>query len=91
MGTNSKVYNKKNYKKFRWKPGQIAARAERNAARKKKWLKVWNPLEVDHIKGIAWGNGNKNLRVISRKTNRRLGAAKATAAKKKKGPNLFYV
>lgn len=47
-------------------------RAMRNKARRKMGLKVGDGKEVDHKKPIASGgsNGKKNLRVVSRKTNR---------------------
>lgn len=90
MPKNSKEYNKKNYKKYWWSDEAIKERSERNKARRKKWLKVGDKREVDHIKWVKAWNGKKNLRVISQKKNRQLGAAKANR-KKAKWPNLFYV
>lgn len=90
MATNSREYNKKNYKKYRGSDNAIADRSKRNQARKKKWLKVWDPREVDHVKWVKAWNGKKNLRVISQKKNRQLGANKANR-KKAKWPNLYYV
>jgi hypothetical protein len=97
MPTNSPWYRnrkvewgKTNYEKYLGTKKKIKDRSLRNAARKKKWLKVWNPKEVDHKKWIAAGNGKANLRVISMKTNRQDWAKKATAHKKKKN-DLFYV
>lgn len=94
MATNSREYNKKNYKKYRWSDDAISERSERNKARRK-MTKAWKVSkgdwkEVDHKKWVKAWNGNKNLRVISQKKNRQLGAAKANR-KKAKWPNLFYV
>lgn len=95
MSTNSKSYNKKNYKKFWWKPEQIEDRSERNKARRKMEkagrVKKGDWKEVDHKKWVKAWNGKKNLRVISQKKNRQLGAAKATRAKKTKKTDLYYV
>lgn len=77
MPTNSKEYMKKNYKKYWWNSKAIEDRTKRNAARRKSWLAVWDTREVDHINGISWWNGKSNLRIISRKKNRQLWAAKA--------------
>jgi hypothetical protein len=77
MPTNSKEYMKKNYKKYWWNPKAIEDRTKRNAARKKSWLAVGDPREVDHINGIAGWNGKWNIRILSRKRNRQLWAAKA--------------
>lgn len=86
MATNSKEYNKKNYKRFWWKPSQIKKRSEQNKARKMSWLKKWDPREADHIKPLdKWGKTTKwNIRVISRKKNRQLWAAIANKKKKTK-------
>ena len=67
---------KKEYAEYHSKPEQKKARAERNAARKKMGLKVGDPREVDHIKPLSRGGSNskKNLRVVSRTTNRKKGA-----------------
>jgi len=48
----------------------------RNQARKIMGLKVGDPREVDHKQPISKGgtNDKKNLRVVSRKTNRAKGA-----------------
>lgn len=82
MTTNSIEYNKKNYKKFWWKPEHIKARSLRNKARSimaKKWLvKKWDWKEVDHKAGTNAGNWPENLRVISRLRNRILWQKKAT-------------
>jgi len=84
MATNSKAYNKKNYKKYWWKPSQIKKRTEQNKGRRLSGLKKGDPREADHKKPLAkWGKTTKkNIRVVSRKTNRKDWAA---IANKKKG------
>ena len=71
---NSKEYNKKNYKKYRWSKQAILARSLRNKARRimeKRWLvKKGDNNEVDHKKGISAWNWKSNLRVISKLRNR---------------------
>lgn len=88
MPSNSPEYIRKNYKKYRWKPKAIAERSERNKARRKMEksgkVKKHDGKEVDHKRGVKAGNGKSNLRVISRKTNRRLGALKSARVKKRK-------
>tara|TARA_R110000824_G_scaffold102050_5_gene242182 strand:+ start:1754 stop:2008 length:255 start_codon:yes stop_codon:yes gene_type:complete len=73
---------KKEYREFHGKPKQRAARALRNRARKKMGLKVGDKREVDHIRPLSRmstkqmkknGNSRANLRVVSRKTNRKKG------------------
>jgi hypothetical protein len=90
MSNNSKEYMKKNYKKYWGSADAIKERSERNKARRKKWLKVGDPREVDHIKWVKAWNGKKNLRIISQKKNRQLGANKANR-KKTKWATLHYV
>lgn len=67
---------KKEYKDYHSTPKQIKNRAKRNKARKVMGLKVGDKREVDHKKPLAKGGSNmkSNLRVVSRKTNRRKGA-----------------
>ena len=67
---------KKEYAQYHSKPEQIKNRAARNDARKKMGLKVGDPREVDHKKPLSKGGSNskKNLRVVSRSTNRKKGA-----------------
>ena len=67
---------KKEYREYHSKPAQKKARAARNAARKKMGLKVGDPREVDHKKPLSKGGSNskKNLRIVSRTTNRKKGA-----------------
>ena len=69
---------KRNYKKeLNWektkKPNRVKDRAARNAARKKLGLKVGDPRQADHKTPIinGGGNGKKNLRAVSAKTNLR--------------------
>lgn len=66
---------KKEYKAFHGKPEQKKNRAKRNSARKAMGLKVGDSREVDHKKPLSKGgsNGKKNLRVVSRATNRKKG------------------
>lgn len=70
---------KRNYKKeyadFHGTEQQKKNRAKRNKARKDLNLKKGDGKEVDHIKPLSKGgsNGKKNLRVVSRKTNRKKG------------------
>ena len=53
-----------------------ANRAARNRARRKMGLKKGDPREVDHKKSLRSGGSNskKNLRVVSRSSNRKKGA-----------------
>jgi len=98
MSTNSKAYNRANYKRFWWSKKAIKKRSEQNKARRLSWLKKWDPREADHKKPLSKGGKTtkKNVRIISRKTNRRLGAkianwkkgrgySKAKTIKRKKG------
>lgn len=67
---------KKEYRDYHGKPEQRANRAKRNKARSTMGLKVGDKREVDHKKPLSKGGSNKksNLRVVSRKTNRKKGA-----------------
>ena len=69
MPTNSKDYNKKNYKKYWWNKSAIQKRVKQNKARRMSWLKKWDKREADHIKPLSkWGSNTKsNIRIISRK------------------------
>ena len=69
---------KKEYANFHGKPEQIAARAQRNAARAKLGLSVGDPREADHRNPISKGGSNRidNLRAVARSTNRRKGASR---------------
>lgn len=71
-----KVRNyKKEYASFHGKPAERKRRSKRNQARRKLGLKKGDPREVDHKKPLSKGgtNGRKNLRAVSRKTNRTKG------------------
>jgi 5-methylcytosine-specific restriction endonuclease McrA len=71
---------KRNYRKeydtYHGKPKQRKQNDKRKQARRKIGLKVGDPREVDHKKPLSkgGGNGRKNLRVVSRKTNRKKGS-----------------
>ena len=67
---------KKEYATYHAKPEQIKNRASRNKARRLSGLKVGDSREVDHIKPLSrgGGNGNSNLRIVSRRTNRKKAA-----------------
>ena len=75
MASKERDY-KKEYRDYHSKPEQKKRRAMRNAVRKKMGLKVGDPREVDHKKPLSKGGSNskKNLRVVSRRTNRKKGA-----------------
>ena len=66
---------KKEYSSFHGKPAERKRRSKRNQARRKLGLKKGDPREVDHKKPLSKGgsNGRKNLRAVSRKTNRKKG------------------
>lgn len=76
MAVKKKRNYKKEYKAFHGKPAQKKKRAMRNKARKIMGLKKGDKREVDHKKPLCKGGTNcrKNLRVVSRKTNRKKGA-----------------
>jgi len=65
----------KEYRDYHAKPEQKRNRAARNRARRMADLAVGDPREVDHIRPMSKGGTNAptNLRVVSRKTNRRKG------------------
>ena len=67
---------KKEYKDYHSKKVQKVNRAARNKARKRAGLKKGDGKEVDHKKPLSKGgsNGKKNVRVVSRKTNRKKGS-----------------
>lgn len=71
---------KRNYRReydtYHAKPEQRRNRSERNKARRKMGLKIGDPREVDHVKPLSKGGGNGmgNLRITSRKANRKKGA-----------------
>ena len=63
----------KEYREYHGAPEQIKRRAERNAARRKLGLKPHDGNEVDHKVPLSHGGSNskRNLRAVSRETNRR--------------------
>jgi len=75
MPTKKRDY-KKEYRDYHGKPKQIKNRSLRNSARKKLGLKIGDPREADHKKSIKKGGTNnpRNLRAVSRKTNRKKGS-----------------
>ena len=72
---------KRNYRKeydtYHAKPSQKKARASRNSARKKMAksgkVRKGDGREVDHKNGDPRDNRRKNLRVVSRRINRKKG------------------
>lgn len=64
---------RKEYDQYHGTSEQIKRRAKRNAARRKLGLKRGDPREADHKNPISNGGGNskRNLRAVSRETNRR--------------------
>ena len=70
---------KKEYK-YHGTPEQRKKRGMRNKARRKLGLKVGDPREADHKLSLKNGGGNsrKNLRAVSRTTNRKKGARSAS-------------
>ena len=72
---------KRNYRKeydtYHAKPSQKKARASRNSARKKMAksgkVRKGDGREVDHKNGDPRDNRRKNLRVVSRRPNRKKG------------------
>ena len=75
MAAKKKRDYKKEYRDYHGKPAQRKARSQRNQARRKMGLKVGDPREVDHKVPLSKGGSNtkRNLRVVSRTTNRRKG------------------
>ena len=67
---------KKEYRDFHGKPAQIANRVARKKARTMLGLKTGDPREADHKRPLSKGGSNtrRNLRAVSRTTNRRKGA-----------------
>ena len=67
---------KKEYADFHGTPAAKKNRAAANRARRAVGLKVGDSREVDHKKPMSKGgtNSKKNLRVVSRTTNRKKGA-----------------
>jgi len=69
---------KKEYKDYHGTAKQRKNRSMRNQARRAAGLKKGDPREVDHKKPLSKGgtNGKKNLRVVSKKVNRKKGNRK---------------
>lgn len=67
---------KKEYRDYHGKPAQRKNRSKRNQARRKMGLKIGDRREVDHKRPLSKGGSNRknNLRVVSRRTNRRKAA-----------------
>jgi hypothetical protein len=65
----------KEYRDYHSKPENRKQNDMRKQARRNSGLKVGDPREVDHIKPLSKGGTNdpKNLRVVSKKTNRKKG------------------
>jgi len=80
MPSNSSEYMSKYMKKYRTPEKQhenkLRMRARRKAAAE--WrVHTGDGKEVDHIKWVRSGNGQSNIRIISRTLNRKLWAIKA--------------
>lgn len=73
MPLKKKRNYRKEYDTYHSTAEQRKNRSTRNKARRKMKLRVGDPREVDHKKPLSKGgtNGKKNLRVVSRKTNRK--------------------
>ena len=71
-GEKARDYGKE-YREYHGTPEQIKRRAKRNAARRKLGLKPHDGKEVDHKVPLSHGGSNskRNLRAVSRETNRR--------------------
>lgn len=65
---------KKEYRDFHGKPEQIKRRSMRNQARRKMNAKPGQ--EVDHKRPLSKGGSNRksNLRIVSRRVNRKKGS-----------------
>lgn len=69
---------KQEYRDYHGKPSKIKERAQRNAARSELGIERGDPREADHRNPISNGGSNskRNLRAVSRETNRKKGAGK---------------
>ena len=69
---------KAEYAAYHGKPSKIKERAQRNATRAKLGLKPHDGKEADHKNPLSNGGSNskRNLRAVSRETNRKKGAKK---------------
>lgn len=70
---------KKEYRDFHGTPEARKNRAAANRARRKVGLKKGDPREVDHRTPSSKGGSNarSNLRIVSKKTNRKKGTKNA--------------
>ena len=73
MPKKTKRNYRKEYDSYHGTANQRKNRSTRNKARRKLKLKVGDKREVDHKKPLSKGGTNKrkNLRAVSRKTNRK--------------------
>ena len=85
MPTNSKEYNKKNYKKYWGNEEAKKDRASRNTARNRAiadWkARKWDRKEIHHKDGNPQNNSKWNTAVVTRKYNRKDWADKANKSK----------
>ena len=67
---------RKEYDTYHCSPEQKKRRAMRNAARREAGLSKGDGLEVHHVKPLSKGGSNapRNRRIVSRHTNRTIGA-----------------
>jgi 5-methylcytosine-specific restriction endonuclease McrA len=66
----------KEYREYQGTPQQLRNQSTRHKARRKMGLKTGDPREVDHRVPLSKGGSNarSNLRVVSRRANRKKGA-----------------
>jgi 5-methylcytosine-specific restriction endonuclease McrA len=76
MTTKRSRNYRREYDEYHKDPEQRKNRSKRNQARRKLGLKKGDGKEVDHKRPLSkgGGNGRKNLRAVSRKTNRKKGS-----------------
>jgi hypothetical protein len=91
MPKNSKEYNNKNYKTYRWTKDRKKYRAWLNKANREAWTYGnGDGMDMSHKDNNPKNFAKKNLKKVKASTNRKAWAAKATRVKKGK-VNLFYV
>ncbi len=68
---------RREYQRYHGTPTQRRRRAMRNRARRKLGLRKGDPREADHKRPLSKGGSNarRNLRAVSRRTNRRKGSS----------------